>query len=347
MRIDACELWFERAPLTRPYSIAYESVDSVELCYVRLASGRHAGHGCASPIPEVTGEDIAGCRAALERAAEELRAGRPATAALAGRPAAAAAIDMALHDLRARSVGKPLAAILGRVHAPLPTSITIGIKPALADVLEEAREFLGRGFRSIKLKIGLDLDEDLERVAKLRELAGARTTLTIDANQGFRPADLPRLFRALDEHDIAFLEQPLPPAFDDECARLPERDRARLALDESLLSPDDARAHATARRAGIFNIKLMKCGGPTPALEIARVAHEHGVALMWGCSDESRLGIAAALHAALASPATRHLDLDGHLDLARDLGRGGFEIVDGALVPGDGPGLGVEVDAWP
>jgi len=346
MRVDACELWSERAPLTRPYSIAYETVDAVELCYVRLVSGRHAGHGCASPIPEVTGEDVTACRAALDGALADLRAGRDPAAALAARPAAAAAIDMALHDLRARAAGKPLAELLGRVHGPLPTSVTIGIKPTLAEVLDEAREFLGRGFRSIKVKIGHALDDDLERLARLRELVGARATLTIDANQGFGPADLPRLFQALDELDIAFLEQPMPPAFDDECALLAARDRARLALDESLLSPADARAHAAAGRAGIFNIKLMKCGGPTPALEIARVAREHGLAAMWGCSDESRLGIAAALHAALAAPATRFLDLDGHLDLARDRGRGGFEIVDGLMVPSDEPGLGVDMEAW-
>ncbi|MEY2745212.1 MAG: hypothetical protein RL112_254 [Planctomycetota bacterium] len=346
MRIDACESWHERAPLARPYTIAYETVDAVELCYVRLVAGGHAGHGCASPIPEVTGEDMPACRAALEAAAEDLRAGRDPAAALAGRPAAAAAIDMARHDLRARVAGKPLVELLGRVHGPLPTSITIGIKPTMAEVLDEAREHLGRGFRAIKVKIGLDLDEDLERLARLRELVGGRARLTIDANQGFRPADLPRLFRALDELDIDFLEQPLPPALDDECLRLAARDRARLALDESLLSPADARAHAAAGRAGIYNIKLMKCGGPSPALEIARVAHDHGVALMWGCSDESRIGIAAALHVALAAPATRFLDLDGHLDLARDRGRGGFEIVDGLMYPSGAPGLGVDVEAW-
>ena len=66
---------------------------------------------------------------------------------------------------------------------------------------------------------------------------------------------------------------------------------------------------------------------------------------MWGCMDESRIGIAAALHAALASPATRFLDLDGSLDLARDLVVGGFELIDGKLSVTDRPGLGVKLNS--
>jgi L-alanine-DL-glutamate epimerase-like enolase superfamily enzyme len=87
----------------------------------------------------------------------------------------------------------------------------------------------------------------------------------------------------------------------------------------------------------------MKCGGIAPGLQIAEIADLAGIDLMWGCMDESRIGIAAALHAALASPATRYLDLDGSLDLARDLVHGGFELVKGELSVTDQPGLGVKM----
>ena len=63
---------------------------------------------------------------------------------------------------------------------------------------------------------------------------------------------------------------------------------------------------------------------------------------MWGCMDESIVSISAALHAALASPATRYLDLDGSLDLARDVVTGGFHLEDGYLRTTDAPGLGVQ-----
>ncbi|MEO7973203.1 MAG: enolase C-terminal domain-like protein, partial [Thermoanaerobaculia bacterium] len=96
------------------------------------------------------------------------------------------------------------------------------------------------------------------------------------------------------------------------------------------------------RPYGIFNLKLMKCGGISPAQRIAHLAEAAGIELMWGCNDESRISIAAALHVALASPATRYLDLDGSFDLARDLATGGFLLEEGLLRPASGPGLGIE-----
>ena len=85
----------------------------------------------------------------------------------------------------------------------------------------------------------------------------------------------------------------------------------------------------------------MKCGGVTPALEIAQTAKESEIDLMWGCMDESRISISAALHTAFASERTRYIDLDGHLDLGRDLVSGGFHLENGVMSLTDQVGLGV------
>jgi L-alanine-DL-glutamate epimerase-like enolase superfamily enzyme len=92
---------------------------------------------------------------------------------------------------------------------------------------------------------------------------------------------------------------------------------------------------------GIFNIKLMKCGGITGAFEIAAIAKPACIQLFWGCNDESIVSITAALHAAFACPHTKYLDLDGSLDLAEDVVSGGFTIEDGYMYPNDKPGLGL------
>jgi len=86
----------------------------------------------------------------------------------------------------------------------------------------------------------------------------------------------------------------------------------------------------------------MKCGGIRPGLEIADMAWHAGIDLMWGCMDESIVSIAGALHAALASKATKYLDLDGSLDLAKDLVSGGFILDNGWLSTTEQPGLGVK-----
>ena len=118
--------------------------------------------------------------------------------------------------------------------------------------------------------------------------------------------------------------------------------RQQLAADESLKDSKAALQLAQQPQPfGIYNIKLMKCGGIKAALEIATIAKPAGISLFWGCNDESRVSIAAALHAAFASANTRYIDLDGSLDLAEDIVSGGFVIEDGFMRPSDGPGLGL------
>jgi len=352
MKITSAHAWAEHLELVRPYTIAFRTVDAVTNFLVRLETERGLiGLGAASPEPHVTGETPEACERALAGDAldwlvgrdvrtlpalcRELRARHPDA------PAARAAADMALHDLLGGLLEVPLVELLGRAHERLPTSITIGIKP-LDETLDEAREYLGRGFRVLKVKLGRSLEADLERVARLREQVGPGVAIRVDPNQGYGRDELLRFVEATRALDVEFLEQPLPVVDDDALRALPEAVRDRIAADESLLDEADAlRLLAPPRACAIFNIKLMKCGGVYPATRIATIAESAGVELMWGCMDESIVSIAAALHAALASPATRYLDLDGSLDLARDVVEGGFVLENGTLRPTDAPGLGV------
>lgn len=352
MKLAAVEMRVEAAPLTRPYTIAYKSVDAVQLIALRLvAESGLEGLGSASPAPAVTGETLAAATAGLEearvldvigRAPEDARAAaRWVREAFRTTPAAGAAVDMALLDLWAKQAGRPLVEALGRRHEALPTSITIGIK-GVCEAIDEAREYAGRGFRVLKVKLGRSLEEDLERLARLREAMGRDMTMRVDPNQGYDLEQLKAFLRRSEAYGIEFIEQPVKVAATESLRTLPDSDRRRLALDESLQTPEDARRWAREPKAGgIFNIKLMKCGGVTPALEIAEVAQSADIALMWGCMDESRTSIAAALHAALACERTRYLDLDGSLDLARDFAEGGFDLRDGIMRTTDAPGLGV------
>jgi L-alanine-DL-glutamate epimerase-like enolase superfamily enzyme len=350
MKVAAAESRAIPLPLARPYTITFRTISAVEIGLVVLRDELgNSGLGTATPEPHVTGETSERCREALADldflVGADLGALPAVLAALpplfTGAPAARAAVDMALHDLLGQRLGVSLGTILGRWQRSLPTSITIGIKPT-DEALVEADEYLARGFRVLKVKIGKDLEEDLERLARLRERVGPSVIIRADANQGYSVEETRRFFAAAP--DVEFLEQPIAARSIDELGALPEELRARVAADESLLSPADAlRLAAPPRPAGIFNIKLMKCGGIAAARTIAAIAEAGSLHLMWGCMDESCIGIAAALHAALASPATRYLDLDGSFDLAGDVAEGGFVVEEGWLRPTDGPGLGVKL----
>jgi L-Ala-D/L-Glu epimerase len=355
MKIRSVDAWLEQFPLTRPYAIAGQPpVTEVENVLVRIETEDGVvGLGAGSPGEHVTGETIAASHAALSAANLDWLRGRdlrtlPALCREAEEmfprtPAARAAVDIALHDAASRGAGVPLADLLGRSHDALPTSITIGIK-SLGETLAEADEYLGRGFRILKLKIGDALEQDLECVAKLRERVGARAAIRVDANVGYSIQETAVFFERTSPWDIEFVEQPVPRESFAQVRILPLAWKARIAADESLLGEGDALTLAGPAgdpACGIFNIKLMKCGGVRPALRIATIAETAGIGLMWGCMDESRISIAAALHAAFASPATRYLDLDGSLDLARDVVGGGFTLEDGVMRTTDEPGLGV------
>ena len=354
MQITKSTFWTEKLALTRPYTIAYERIDSVENIFVCLrAEDGSLGVGVAAPDAEVTGESVQDCREALKNHLEALTIGadirctkeiiRNIERSMPGRPAARAAIDIALHDLWSKHLDLPLVELLGRCHRSLPTSITIGIK-SIRESLEEAEEYRGRGFRILKIKIGRSVEQDVDCLFQIRSKMGRDMCLRVDANQGYTLDTYKKFADRTASLNLEFIEQPLPADNLVGMRQLPEPARKRTAADESLLNARDAIECLQAPRPfGIFNIKLMKCGGIAPGLQIAEIADLAGIDLMWGCMDESRIGIAAALHAALASPATRYLDLDGSLDLARDLVQGGFELVNGELSVTDRPGLGVKM----
>ena len=354
MKITKVNVWKENLDLTKPYTIAFETFSSVENLFVtiELENGLQ-GIGAGAPSEFVTGEKISESLAKLRAGAEGLLLDQDircfpdlvdrAAEYLQGFPGALAAIDIALHDAFTRFVDIPLAHFWGLRYQRLPTSITIGIL-SVEETLAEARERVSEGFRVIKLKTGKQVDQDIETYSRLREQVGAGIKIRVDANQGYSVTDLQQFVEQTRHLDVEFIEQPFPREHLSWMHGLPEEFRMMCAADEDLHNAAEAvRLIGPPHPYGIFNIKLMKCGGLSNGRRIAQMANEAGIALMWGCMDESIVSITAALHLALASPATRYIDLDGSIDLARDVVSGGFVLEDGFLSIGRGAGLGVNL----
>jgi len=352
MKIDSIRSYRQAFTLTRPYKIAYKMHDSVENIILEITTDKGLlGLGAASPAFEVTGETQEACFEALHpdrlswyigKEIGEALSHQDSKPLLATTPAAAAALDIALHDLYAQSRGQPLVEVLGRHHSALPTSITLGIKNS-TETLKEAAEYIARGFKILKVKLEGNLEEDITRLVKLREQYKSDILIRVDPNQSYGLEDLIKFNRATSTLNIEFIEQPMKASEWPLLDELPKKERDRIALDESLLTLQDAKKLLTPNPCcGIFNIKLMKCGGIKEALKIASLANKAAIHLMWGCMDESIISITAALHAAFACPATRYLDLDGSLDLADDIVSGGFILEEGMMRLLSVPGLGVE-----
>ncbi|MFQ5876753.1 MAG: mandelate racemase/muconate lactonizing enzyme family protein [Acidobacteriota bacterium] len=341
--------------LAEGYRIAGARFDRAHNIILKVdTSDGRTGFGCASPAPEVTGETPESSLGVLDDVLvpllRESDAGDPdavarrAREAAPGAPAARAAADMALHDLLGKRARLPLARLLGTRRTRLPTSVTLGIADDVATSLEGARRRLDAGFRILKVKIGEDWRADAETVLALRQALGPQVVIRVDANQGYGEDEARRFLSAAAAVGLELLEQPTPAADLDALRRLARGSPVPVMADEAVRSADDARRIVDARAVPLVNIKLMKSGGLGEAAEIAGITGSAGIGAMIGCNDESRIGIAAALHFALSAANVERADLDGHLDLVDDVARGGVRIEDGYVLPAsDAPGLGVSV----
>jgi L-Ala-D/L-Glu epimerase len=250
-----------------------------------------------------------------------------------GNTAGKAAVDAALHDWIGRRLGLPVWRLLGLSPEAPPTSYTIGI-----DTVEGTRDRVrrARGFRALKVKVGGP--EDLARLEAVR--AESTAPMRVDANEGWTLELARELMPALVELGVELVEQPFPAADLDSFHALRElSSRPPVVVDEGCQNLSDVAA--AADYADGINVKLAKSGGIREAVRMIHAARALGLHVMLGCMIESQLGIAPA--AAIASLADWS-DLDGHLLLA-DEPYSGLRLVDGRVLPGDEPGLGLTAAA--
>lgn len=352
MKIVEAYCWSKAHKLKEPFSIAFMTFDDVLNIYIKLfaENGMH-GLGAATPVREITGENYQGCLNVLEKNLSSELVGMDITnqdfflktvsELFLDFPAARTAVETAYQDLYCKILGIPLATYFGKKHESFPTSVTLGIQ-SLESAIEQAMRFKEQGFRVIKVKTGVSVEDDIELIKNLRDKLGKDIRLRTDANQGYDIKTLQLFFSSTKACNVDFVEQPLPADHSQQMVNLSEKIRRNCMADESLHVPKDAAELVKKPQPfGSFNIKLMKCGGLSKARQIAQIGEQAGIPIMWGCMVESVISISAALHTALSCQNTQYLDLDGSFDLLDDIAEGGFVLKDGCLSVTDDPGLGV------
>lgn len=339
--------------LAVPYTVAYETIHRTTNIILKIETDSGlTGWGCAAPDRAVTGETPGMVCDAVDGLIADLLCGHSPFQvarfihALKGRTtrssSAIAMVDMALHDLLARKAGLPLFQLLGGYRSSIATSITIGIV-SLDETLARAEEHLKNGFDVLKLKGGKDVEEDIEKVLKIRERYGFGFALRFDANQGYSVEHSIQFMERVGNAGIEIFEQPTSRNKDSSLGMATRAAAVPVMADESIRTLADAFRLAASERMDMINIKLMKMGGIFESLHINSVAKAAGIEVMVGCFDECALGICAGLHFALSRANIEYADLDGHLDLIGDPFRDLFHLKNGVLYPSDQPGLG-EID---
>lgn len=325
----------------------------MENVFVKLTADGVVGYGEASPNA-FYGESASDVLARITAAAPFIEALEITSVAdislawhalwpkLAPSRAALCAVDLALWDWLAKREGKTVAELaLGAKPLPVRSFVTIGVSSP-AELEEKIRDV--SAFPLIKLKS--DARADLQPIIAARKLLselGSHATLVVDANCAWEQADLPALSKVLGDLGVAFIEQPLPPGQNARMRELLASSHLPIMADESCVTPEDVPT-MPGYFSG-FNIKLVKCGGLTPALAMLRLGRTLRLRLMVGCMLESSLLIAAG---AVIAQKTDDADLDGAWLLADDVfaskeaAQAHGRIREGILTPSEAPGFGVE-----
>jgi muconate cycloisomerase len=268
--------------------------------------------------------------------------------------AARCALELALLDAYGRRFGEPLSAIT-RLLAPdlyqprrrvrysgAIMSTRAGFKLRLT-----ALRLWMYWFKQVKVKVGIEGQDDVRRLSDIRRRLGRWADLRVDANEAWSPANVVQHIRDLEPFNLSSIEQPVPHADVAVLADVRRQTRIPLMLDESLCSRLDAERAVKQGTCDLFNLRLSKCGGFIPTLRLAQFAREHGLGYQLGCQiGETALLSAAGRHFASSVAGLRAVEgsFDRHLVL-EPLGTRDLTFGWGGWAPAlPGPGLGVAID---
>lgn len=257
-------------------------------------------------------------------------------------------VDMALWDLRGKhqekSVGELLSAALGGVSLrPRVACYATGLYyEPLDDLLAEARSYVEQGFTAMKMKIGLGIDEDLQRVAAVRQAVGSAVSLKVDANCGYDVNDAQELEQRLREFNIDWFEEPVIVEDLHGYRMLKDNSEVRIAGGEGEYTRWGFRELLPV--VDVAQPDVARCGGLTEAVRILQMAAQRQVPIAphaWS----GAVCLAASLHLAAVAPTFEIFEYDRTPHPLREaLTKEPFDYRDGTLAVPSGPGLGIELD---
>ncbi len=344
-----------KVPLTTPFKTAIRQVNAIEdlVVLIETDSGE-IGFGAAPATPVITGDTHKSIMAAVEnhikpvlinQAVEQLNnLINQVHGAIVHNMSAKAAVEIALYDLWGKLYQKPLYQLLGGGTAKLTTDITISVD-SIEKMLSDSLHAIMLGFEVLKIKIGKDIHQDIERVKAIYQEVKGKAVIRLDVNQGWTAKQTVFAARKLEQAgvELELIEQPVKADDFAGIKYVTERVSTPIMADESAFSPRQVIELIQAQAIDIINIKLMKTGGISNAIKIADIAKIYGIDCMIGCMLEGSIGVAAAAHVAVAKATSiTKIDLDGPALGKFDPVIGGVCFDNAHITLGNGSGLGIQ-----
>lgn len=356
MKITDLKMEVIHIPMKHTFKVAFAEIDESTSVIVKISTDEGiCGYGEAAPFAPVTGENVEGVMAALKVFRQGLVGMDPMDIegihtmmdkVMAHNTSAKCAVDIAVYDILGKAMGQPLYKVLGGSCGTVENDFTIGIDTP-ENMVKESLEYVNAGFRILKVKAGINPEEDLRALAMIREAIGPNIRLRVDANQGYDVPTAVDILQKMVPIGIEAVEQCLPYWDVEGSAWIKDHvNGIKIMVDESLHSPHDAFDICKRGAADIMNIKLMKCGGLYPALKINAIGEVAGVTCMVGCMLETKVAITAGISLVAARNNITEADCDSFLySKDPEMGMpGGFTFTGSSFTLSEKPGLGLELD---
>lgn len=343
-------------PLNKPFIISTGEMRTLDHVIVKVHTDEGVvGVGESAPVPIFSEESQEDVKTAIDKYISRFLIGEDIfnvekllekmDKAVQGHSYAKAGIELALWDAMGKALKVPVYKLLGglyREKVPVVWIIGIGTSEQMA---EEAKEYVQKGFDSIKVKIGINPQQDIKNVAAVREAVGDDVKIRVDANQGYTSDVAIKTLRKMERYDLELIEQPVPRWDLKGMARVAKTLDTPVMADESVFTPEDAIKVIQEEAADIINIKIMKPGGLYNAKKIASIAESAGIPCLVGSMIELGVGTAACAHFACATKNIRYpCEFIGPM-MTKD------DILDSPYMPKNGfieikkePGFGVNLD---
>lgn len=356
MKITAIRTTTLKAPLKNPFVTALRRVDMLEdLVVIIECDNGLVGFGEGASTPAITGETMGSMVAAIAFLKPHL-IGKEIEVlddileilhrVIRSNTTAKSALEIALFDLKAKSEKLPLYRMLGGTQKEFRTDITISMG-STEKMVEDSLKAFSLGYETLKIKIGSDPKQDIERVKAIyNAMMNKQIKLRLDANQGWSAKESVELLHVLEKDGIIaeFIEQPVRADDIEGLKYIKERVQTPVLADESVFSLKDTRSILELEAVDYVNIKLAKSSGISNALKLADIASEFGVKCMIGCMLEGPISVAAGVHVASAkADIITMIDLDAVSLLASHPVKTDIGFNESRILLSDSIGLGVSL----
>ncbi|WP_011171702.1 MULTISPECIES: muconate cycloisomerase family protein [Burkholderiales] len=359
MRIESITATIVDVPTRRPLQMSFTTVNKQSYVIVEIKAEGLVGIGEGGSVggPTWSSESAETIKTIIDTYLTPHLIGKDASnlnvarilmdKAVTGNFSAKAAIDIALHDLKARALNLSVGDLIGgRTRDSIPIAWTLASGDTQRDIDSALEMIEARRHNRFKVKLGVRAPaEDLQHIRSIIKAVGNLATVRVDINQAWDEQTASIWIPRLEEAGVELVEQPVSRSDFRALRRLTEQNGVAILADESLSSLSSAFELARDRAADVFSLKLCNMGGIANTLKVATLAEAAGISAYGGTMLDSTVGTAAALHVYSTIPSMPYgCELLGPWVLADRLTQQELQIKDFEIQVPSGIGLGVDLD---